>query len=53
MSKGRGCGYWKQCIEKLKEKWIAFTRGIIRTIIEEEMKISREEFEEQIRNRTT
>jgi len=51
MSKGRGCGYWKQSIEKLKEKWTAFTSGIIRTIIEEEMKISREEFDEQIRTR--
>jgi hypothetical protein len=45
-------GYWKQSIEKLKEKWTAFTRGIIRAIAEEEMKISREEFDKQIGART-
>jgi hypothetical protein len=35
-------------VEKLKEKWSAFTSGIIRAIAEEEMKISREEFDKQI-----
>jgi hypothetical protein len=45
MRKGQGYGYWKQSVEKLKEKWSAFTRGIIRAIAEEEMKISREEFD--------
>jgi hypothetical protein len=44
MRKGQGYSYWKQSVEKLKEKWSTFTRGIIRTIAEEEMKISREEF---------
>jgi hypothetical protein len=50
--KGTGYGYWKQSIEKLKEIWSAFTRGIIRAIAEEEMKISREEFDKQIGTRT-
>jgi hypothetical protein len=45
MRKGQGYGYWKQSVEKLKEKWSAFTSGIIRAIAEEEMKISREEFD--------
>ena len=31
-------------LEKLKEKWSGFTRGIILAIAEEEMRISREEF---------
>jgi len=30
-------------LEKLKEKWSGFTRGIILAIAEEEMRISREE----------
>jgi len=41
-------GYWKQSIDKLKEEWTAFTRATIRAIAEEEMKISREEFDKQI-----
>jgi hypothetical protein len=45
-------GYRKQSIEKLRQKWTAFTRGIIRVIAEEEMKISREEFDKQIGTRT-
>jgi len=45
-------GFWRQSIEKLKEKWTAFTRGIICAIAEEEMKISREEFDRQIGTRT-
>jgi hypothetical protein len=45
-------GYWKQSIEKLKEKWIAFTRVIICAIAEEEMKISRQDFDKQIGSRT-
>ena len=35
-------------IEKLKQKWTALTRGIIDVIAEEEMRISREEFDKQI-----
>jgi hypothetical protein len=45
-------GCWKQSIDKLKEKWTAFTRAIIRAIAQEEMKISREEFDKQIGTRT-
>jgi hypothetical protein len=41
-------GYWKQSMDKLKEKWSAFTRAAIRAIAEEEMKISREEIDKQI-----
>ena len=41
-----------QPIEKLKQKWTAFTRGIIDVIAEEEIKISREEFKKQIGTRT-
>jgi hypothetical protein len=52
MRKGQGYGYWKQSVEKLKEKWAAFTSGIICAIAEEEMKISREEFDKQIGTRT-
>jgi len=37
-----------QTIEKLKQKWTAFTTGIIDVIAAEEMKISREEFDKQI-----
>jgi hypothetical protein len=44
--------YWKQSIDKLKEKWTAFTKATIRAIAEEEMKISREEFDKQIGTRT-
>ncbi len=47
-----GYGHWKQSVEKLKEKWTAFMRGIIRAIAEEEMKISREEFHKQIGTHT-
>jgi hypothetical protein len=44
-------GYWKQSIDKLQEKWTAFTRVTIRAIAEEEMKISREEFDKQVGTR--
>jgi hypothetical protein len=51
-AQGTGYGYWKQSVEKLREKWTAFTRAIIRVIAEEEMKLSREEFDKQIGTRT-
>jgi hypothetical protein len=51
-AQGQGYGYRKQSVEKLKEKWPAFMRGIIHAIAEEEMKISREEFDRQIGTRT-
>ena len=35
-------------MEKLKEKWTAFTRRIVNAIADEEMKIQREELDEQI-----
>jgi hypothetical protein len=38
----------EQSVEKLKQKWTAFTRGIIDVIAEEEMRISRQEFDKQI-----
>jgi hypothetical protein len=38
-------------LKQLKEEWAAFARGIIRAIAEEEMKISREEFDKQIEAR--
>ena len=41
-----------QPIEKLKQKWTAFTREIIEVIAREEIKISREEFDRQIGTRT-
>jgi len=44
--------YWKQFTEKLREKWVAFTKDIILFIAEEEMKINREEVDKQIGNRT-
>ena len=50
-AKDRVTASWKQSIEKLKEKWTAFTTEIIRTIAEEEMKISREEFDKQLEAR--
>jgi len=52
MRKGQGYGYWKQSVEKLREKWTAFTRGIIRVIAVWEMQISREELDKQIEIRT-
>ncbi len=55
MRKGQGYSYWKQSVEKLKQKWTAFTRGmrrIIDVIAEEEMKINREEFDKHIGTRT-
>jgi len=51
MRKGQRHGNWKQSVEKLKEKWSALTRGIILAIAEEEMRISREEFDKQIEAR--
>jgi len=39
-------------IERLKQKWTAFTREIIEVIAREEIKISREEFDRQIGTRT-
>jgi hypothetical protein len=39
-------------IEKLKQKWAAFTTGIIDVISAEEIKIGREEFDQQIETRT-
>ena len=38
----------EQSVEKLKEKWTAWIREIMLAIAEEEMKISREEFDRQI-----
>jgi hypothetical protein len=35
-------------IERLKQKWTAFARGIIDVIAEEEIKISREELDKKI-----
>ena len=52
MRERQGYGYWKQSVEKLREKWTAFTMGIIRVFAEEEMRISREEFDRQIEART-
>jgi hypothetical protein len=48
----KGYGYWKKSVEKLKEKWITSMTEIMRVIAEEEMKISREEFDRQIGTRT-
>lgn len=42
----------EQSVEKLKEKWTAWMREIMLAIAEEEMKISREEFDRQIGTRT-
>jgi hypothetical protein len=46
-------GYWKQFVEKRKENWKALARGLLRTIAEEEMRISREEFGKQLGNRAS
>jgi hypothetical protein len=43
--KGTGLRLLEAVHRKVKEKWSAFTRGIIRAIAEEKMKISREEFD--------
>jgi hypothetical protein len=45
-------GYWKQSMEKLRKKWTVLTRDIILAIAEEEMRISREELDKQIVNRS-
>ena len=39
-------------IEKLRQEWAAFTKRVIEVITEEEIKLSREEFDQQIGNRT-
>jgi hypothetical protein len=39
----------KRFIEKLRNKWINFTNGIVLAITEDEMKIRREETAEQLR----
>lgn len=46
-------GYWKQFVEKRKEDWTSLARGFIRTIAEEEMRISREEFGKQFGNQAS
>jgi hypothetical protein len=51
MGSGESYHYWKQSMKKLKEKWIAFTTGMIHTIAENEMKITREEFDKQLETR--
>ena len=51
-AKDRVTANWKQSIGKLKEIWTALMREIIHAIGEEEMKISREEFDKQIETGT-
>lgn len=51
-AKDRVTANWKQSIGKLKENWTALMREIIDVIAAEEMKISREEFDQQIGTRT-
>jgi hypothetical protein len=41
--------HWKWHLEKLRRKWLDFSNGIVRALIEEEMKIRREEMDERIR----
>jgi hypothetical protein len=40
--------HWKRHLEKLGRKWLDFSNGIVRALIEEEMKIRREEMDERI-----
>jgi hypothetical protein len=47
MRSGRDQGGWKQSLEKLREQWSEFTYGIFAGIAEEEMRIRREELEDQ------
>jgi hypothetical protein len=42
--------HWKRHLKKLRKKWLDFSNGIVRALIEEEMKIRLEEMDERIGN---